>query len=390
MAGAAGAVVTVMRPELALGLEANSRVEVGCIGLGERGELIARLLTANHKGYQIVSVADYFPQIANKKGNDFKVAKEKRHSGLSGYKKVIEDKVDAVILETPPCFFPKHAAAAVEAGIHVYMAKPVASDVWGCQEILKAGRKAGKNNQVFLIDFQVPTEKYNIEIVKRCHEGLLGKVGMLSSIYCDEAFDDPPKTKTIESRLQRLIWVNDIDLGGGMLVNAGIHAVDAGLWLADARPIIATGSARKVKLNKNGDTNDVYSVTYQFDNGLIMNHRGEHMRNTHGFTCDCAAYGSEGYANISYRGQTILRGNKGGYRGGDVGNLYVNGIHRNLDKFEKAVREQDYANDTLHRSVDSTLTTILGRQAGMKNGTVTWDEMIEENEKFEVDLTGLK
>jgi myo-inositol 2-dehydrogenase/D-chiro-inositol 1-dehydrogenase len=387
--GTVAAGVTVMQPQWVRGTEANSHVEVGIVGLGGRGSLIARLIAEKHPGLKISSVADYFPQVAERVGESLKVPKARRYSGLSGYKKVIGDKVDAIVLETPPCFFPGHACAAVDAGIHVYMAKPVAADVWGCQEILKAGKKAGQQDQVFLVDFQVPTEDFNKEVVKRCHQGVIGEVGMLSSIYCDEAFSDPPKTKTIASRLQRLIWVNDIDLGGGMLVNAGIHAVDAGLWLAQGRPISVSGLGRRVKLDKHGDTHDVYSLTYAFANGLIMNHRGEHLPNTHGFTCDCAAYGQVGYGNISYQGRAILRGNKGSYRGGDVANLYGNGIDRNLDKFEREIRDKVYANDTLQRSVNSTLTTMLGRIACVKNRAVTRDEMIQENQKFEVDVSGL-
>ena len=213
---------------------------------------------------------------------------------------------------------------------------------------------------------------------------------MLSSIYCDDAFSDPPKTATIESRLRHLIWVNDLELGGGMLVNAGIHAVDAALWMADTRPVSAMGSSRVVNANHHGDTRDVYSVTYQYENGLIQNHRGEHLRNTHGFTCRCMVWGDKGYAEIGYQGKAWVHGNKGGYRGGDVQNLYGAGIGRNLDKFEKAVRERNYENDTLQRSVDSTLATILGREAGIRNEQLTSDEMIKDNKPLEVDLSGLK
>ncbi|MBN1341060.1 MAG: hypothetical protein JXQ73_00165 [Phycisphaerae bacterium] len=58
--------------------------------------------------------------------------KSRRFSGLSGYKKLIESGVEAVALETPPYSFPEHTRAAVEAKLHVYMAKPVALDVSGC------------------------------------------------------------------------------------------------------------------------------------------------------------------------------------------------------------------------------------------------------------------
>jgi len=392
IAGTAGAAAafTIMKPSLVRGFAANSRIEVGCVGLGGRGGLISRMIADNHKGYQIVSVADYFPKVAQSVGERLGVAKGRQFSGLSGYRKVIASKVDAVFLETPPCFFPEHCAAAVEGGCHVYVAKPVAVDVPGCLSIAEAGKKASRNKKVFLVDFQVPTDPFNIETVKRCNEGLIGKIGLLSSIYTDEAFPDPPKTKTIESRLQQLIWVNDIDLGGGMLVNAGIHAVDAALWIAGARPISAMGSSRVVNPNHHGDTRDVYSITYQFENGLILNHRGEHLRNTHGFGCSCVAYGEYGYAETTYNGKAWVRGNKGGYRGGEVKDLYVAGISRNLDKFEKCIREGIYDNSTVETSVNSTLATILGREAGKKNAIMTWDEMIRENKKIELDLTGLK
>jgi predicted dehydrogenase len=256
--------------------------------------------------------------------------------------------------------------------------------------IAESGKKATAKEKVFLVDFQVPTHQFNIETVKRCKEGLIGKIGLLCSIYCDEAFADPPKTKTIESRLQRLIWVNDIDIGGGMLVNAGIHAVDAALWLAGDRPISAMGSAAKIKPDSHGDTNDVYSITYQFASGLILNHRGEHVRNTHSFACSCTAYGQDGYAEINYEGNAGIRGNKGGYKGGEIKGLYNEGIRRNLDIFHKNITEGQYENPTAKSGVNSTLTTILGREAGKKNAKVMWDDLIAANQKIQPDLTGLK
>lgn len=386
---ATAASFSIIKPSLVKGYDANSRITVGFVGLGGRGSLIAGMV-AGHKGYQIISIADYFDHVVQPAGDTLKVEKGKRHSGLSGYKKVIADKPDAMFMETPPCFFPEHVAASVDSGAHVYFAKPIACDVPGCLSILKSGKKSTKNKKVFLIDFQVPTDQFNIETVNKCKEGLIGNIGMLSSIYCDESFGDPPKTSNIESRLRHLTWVNDIELGGGMLVNAGIHAVDAALWMAGARPVSAMGSARVVNANHHGDTRDVYSITYQYENGLVQNHRGEHLRNTHGFTCNCIAYGDEGYAEIGYQGKAWVRGNKGGYRGGEIENLYAAGIARNLDKFAKAVNEKNYTNDTLQRSVDSTLAVILGREAGIRNTLLTWDELIKENKKLKVNLKGLK
>lgn len=391
LAGSAvAAAFTIIKPSMVYSFEANSRIEAGFVGLGGRGSLIAKMIMDNHKGYQITALADYFAQVVQEAGKRLNVPNNRCFSGLFSYKKVIANKVDAIFLETPPCFFPEHAAAAVNANINVYMAKPVAIDVPGSLVIGELGKRATKCKLVFLVDFQVPTEPFNIETVKRCHDGLIGKIGMLCSFYTDEAFPDPPKTKTIESRLRHLIWVNDIELGGGFLVNAGIHAVDAALWMAGAHPISAAGSSRTVRDNPHGDTADVYSITYDFENGLLQNHRGEHLKNTHGFTCNCIAYGQHGFAEIGYQGKAWLRGNKGGYRGGEVKNLYINGITRNLHRFEENIRQQHYDNPTVRPSVSSTLATVLGHEAGKRNTLITWDQIIAEKHRIEPDLTGLK
>jgi len=86
----------------------------------------------------------------------------------------------------------------------------------------------------------------------------------------------------------------------------------------------------------------------------------------------------------------MVRGNKGGYQGGEARNLYNNGIKRNLDAFHQNIVNGVYHNPTVEPSVNATLTCILGREAAKRNTRLTWDELIKENKKIEVDLTGLK
>jgi hypothetical protein len=40
--------------------------------------------------------------------------------------------------------------------------------------------------------------------------------------------------------------------------------------------------------------------------------------------------------------------------------------------------------------VDGCLTTILGREAAARHGRMTMDELLKENKRLEVDLSGLK
>ncbi len=387
--GAAALAFSIVRPGAVRGTEANSKIEVGCIGLGGRGRMIAGMIE-KHGGYHIAAVADYFPQVANAAGDTHKIPKNRRYSGLSGYEKMIADGVDAVVLETPPYCFPNHVEAAVKAGCHVYMAKPVACDVPGCLKIQRMARQAQADKKVFLIDFQTRTDPYFIEGIKRVHDGLIGPVGMISSEYNDESFADPPFTATVESRLQHLIWVNDVDLGGSYLVNAGIHAIDVALWIAQGVPVNAMGSSRIVRRNPHGDSHDVYSLTYEFANGLILNHRGEHLKNYHEFRSDCLAQGPDGYIETGYTSQVRSLAKSGGYRGGKVENLYRAGAERNIDTFHKSVINGQVDNPTVEPSVNAVLATILGREAARRRTKLTWDELIRENKRLAPDLSGLK
>ncbi len=390
LGGTAGlAAFSVMRAATARGTDANSKVEVGVIGLGGRGDMIAQFIE-EHGGYKITAIADYFPEVADAAGERHAVPKERRFSGLMGYKRLLESRVDAVFLETPPYCFPEHTATAVEAGCHVYMAKPVACDAPGCLEVRESAKKAQAKDRVFLIDFQTRTDPLYIEGIARVHKGEIGKIGMLSSLYTDESFSDPPLTANVESRLQHLIWVNDDALGGGYLVNAGIHAIDVALWLAGGTPVSATGASRIARNDPHGDTHDVYSLTYEFADGLILNHRGEHLRNRFEFHADCTAHCQDGYLETGYSGKVAMPGRNTSWEGGGVKELYQVGAKRNIATFHDNIVGRKYENPTVEPSINAALAAILGREAGLRRTKVTWNEMIAEKRRLTPNLDGLK
>jgi len=387
--GTAALSLTVVRASAVVGTQANSRIKAGVIGLGGRGRMIAGMLQ-KHGGYEIVALADYFPSVVDTAGEQLRVPESNRFRGLSCYKAVLAAGIDAVFMETPPYCFPEHVEAAVEAGRHIYVAKPLGCDVPGCLRIRDAARKATANRRVFLCDFQTRTDPLFIEGVRRVQTGAIGRIGLISSEYNDESFRDPPKTATIESRLQELIWVNDDDLGGSYLVNAGIHAVDVALWIAGQMPTSAAGASQVARADPHGDSHDVFSLTYEFPNGMILNHRGEHLRNRSEFRSDCIAQGQDGWLETGYTSRVRILANRGGWRGGDVVELYPRGAERNIDTFHKSVTSGIYDNPTIEPSVNATLATILGREAARRRTKLTLDEVLRENRRLEPDLTGLK
>jgi hypothetical protein len=130
-------------------------------------------------------------------------------------------------------------------------------------------------------------------------------------------------------------------------------------------------------------------MTYQFENGMIMNHLGEHLKNRFGFRSDCFAQCQHGYMETGYTGKVQILGNSGGYRGGDVVELYTRGAERNIDTFQKSILAGDFSNPTIEPGVNATLTAILGREAGNRNTMLTWNQLLKENKRLEVDTSGL-
>lgn len=388
MGAAALAMTRDLRGEAA---KDGRKIKLGVVGCGGRGAWIAGLFR-EHGGYDMHAVADLFPEVANTAGDALGVDKSRRFSGLSGYRKLIDSGVEAVALETPPCFFPEHVQAAVDAGLHVYMAKPIAVDVAGCLKVDAAAKKATQNKRCFLIDYQMPTDPHNLECAKRLREGGLGSIGMVKSFYYGGLFSDPPMTENIESRLRSLVWVNDTVIGGSYHVNACIHAIQAVMWALDMTPVAAVGVSRVARAEPHGDSHDMYGITYEFANGLIWTHSGRHAAGLTGPE-DPLAYCEflgDAYMRIGYGGKALIRGGAKHYPGGSVENLYKAGAERNIATFHRNVLDGNVSNDTVRMAVDSCLTTMLGRDAGLRKGRMTMEELLKENRRLEVDLKGLK
>ena len=368
-------------------VDSSRKIKLGVVGNGGRGAWIAKLFQ-QHGGYEMYAVADYFPEVADKCGEELGVDKTRRFSTLSGYKRLIESGVEAVALETPPYFFPEHARAAVDARLHVYMAKPVAVDVPGAMEILRCGKKAGEQGRCFLVDYQIPTDPFNLEVVRRIRDGAIGPLIMVRTHYLAGTFRDPPLTDSVENRLRNLTWVNDSALGGSYHVNACIHGVDGGLWLLDQQPVAATGMSRIGRPDPHGDSHDVYSICFEFADGTFMNHVGSHLNST--FDVRCVAYGQAGNAEIGYVGTARINAAANAYEGGQIEDLYEAGAVRNIARFHDAVQSGDASNTTLEPAIRSALATMLGRDAAARRTRLTMEELIRENRPLPADLSGLK
>ena len=364
------------------------KIKLGLVGCGGRGSWIAKLFQ-NDGGFEIHTVADYFQEVADKWGDQFGVDKCRRFSTLSGYKRLIDSGVEAVVLMVPPYFFQEHARAAVDAGLHVYMAKPVAADVPGCLAIKQAGKIATEKKQCFLVDYQMPTDPNNIEVRKRIHGPGFGKISQVFTTGIAGGFGDPPLTDTIESRLQKLIWVSDIAMGCDIIGNFDIHAIDAALWALGRSPFSAVGGSQICRPDPHGDSHDVCSVVYEYADGLVHNHYGQSLRNQSKGALACTINGQNAFGTLNYWGKAEFHSADDTFVQ-PVVNLYDSGASRNIGTFYRNIIEGRFENDTVPRAVESALVCILGREAAARRDRLTMDQILAENKRLEVNLKGLK
>lgn len=389
-AGKVAGAAEAAKPEEKKQVEYSRKIKVGLIGGGHRGNLIGGFMR-KHGGYEIHAVADYFPEVAEKLGDSFGVDKARRFTGLSGYKKAIESGIEALVIMDVPSFYPEQAKAAVDAGCHVYMAKPFAVDVPGCLLQQTTARQATEKKLCVMVDYQIPKDKANIEVATRIHDGGLEGFSYIYSGGRSGAWSDPPKGPTIENLLRGGVWLSSINLGGDSIVSYDIHIIDGVTWVMGKRPVSACGFSRVARRQPNGDRTDCGSVVFRYEDGTIWTHLSQALANnaeTHNLGADFM--GIKATATINYWGKAQVHGGPKHFVGKTSGGIYNEGAAANVAEFYRCITEGDFSNPTAQRAVDGTLTAILGREAAARKCLLSMDELIKENKKLEVDLTGLK
>ena len=380
----------LVSPKTAFGTQANSRIRLGAIGCGGRGTWIAELFQ-KHGGFEIRAAADYFQDRVDEFGGKLQVPAERRHAGLQGYGRLLESDLDAVAIESPPCFHPRHAADTVAAGKHVFLAKPVAVDVPGCRTVEESGRKATEKKRAFLVDFQTRTDPYYREAVKRAQYGDIGRIICGEATYvCGPTWGDQAKwltEKPGDPELRLRAWGLDRALSGDVITEQNIHALDVAAWILDAAPLHAVGTGGR-RARTAGTCWDHFSVIFTFPQDVVVTFVSKQLGDGWDDIC-CRMYGTEGTLDSHYFGEVSIRG-KVPYRGGKIPSLYQDGAVANIAAFHDSITRGDFSNSTVAASVRSNLTTILGRTAAWRHGKVTWDEMMSASEALEPDLAGLR
>lgn len=390
-AGAAGAAsVLLVKPQSAFGASANSKIELGVVGSGGRGHFITqKFAQLAEDEVQVVAIQDPFADRLQTLKERFALDDARVYEGVYAYRDMMASDLDAVIITSPPYFHPEQVELAVDHGKHVWLSKPVASDVTGCLRVLESSRKAKANGLNFLVDFQARNSPNFKECVRRVHEGAIGDIvlGQVYYIAGRLGVQAAPGASEDEFRLRN--WVFDIKLSGDIIVEQNVHVLDMGNWLIDDHPIRAFGTCgRKARVDV-GDCMDHFIVTYWYPNDIKVDFSSAQF--TRGYDDLCARmFGSQGTADTHYAGANWGQGpvritGDNPWPGVDRDHTWE-AVDNNVRDFVQALQGGESINHGEY-SVNSTLTGVLGRMAAYAEEVVTWDEMLASGEQFEVDLS---
>lgn len=375
---------------------ASDTIRVGLIGTGGRGTGAGIIDCAeSSKGIELVAMGDLFKDHLDaapaniqsnleRRGlpvNDiYKVTPETTFVGFDAYKKVIESGVDMVILTTPPNFRPQHLRAAVEAGKHVFMEKPVAVDPVGVRSVLESTELASKKGLTVVAGTQMRRLASNREIIKRIHEGAIGDIlagqcyrsGSAMRTWMPEERLKRDEWSEMEYQIRR--WLFWTWLSGDFIVEMHVHNLDVMNWIMDAPPVRCVGlGGRQARTGMEyGNVFDHFSVEYEYPNDVRVEYMGTQIDN-YDYRSDQRVSGTKGSAILDFR-RGAITGSQPFTWDGESPNPSVQQYKEMID----SIRNGKVLNEG-RQIAESTMTAIMGRMSAYTGKTVDWDWALNES-----------
>jgi predicted dehydrogenase len=387
---AAAGGLLILSPRTAFGYQANSTVEIGLVGCGGRGNWISPFFS-EYAGARLVAVADVLKANLDSTRDKFTVAAGRAYWGPDAYRELAQSKLDAVVIETPTYFHAIQAAAAVDAGRHVFCAKPIAVDVPASKHFLATGAQARNRNLSFWVDFQTRARPVFQEVASRIHRGDIGKVAMCQVVYYAGRPWKDRSTPGMDPGQKRIVnWLGDRVISGDIIVEQNIHVIDMANWYLDSHPLKANGTGGRTDWSgtesDTGDSWDHFAVNYWYPNEVQATFSSNQLTNSFSDLC-VRCFGILGCADTHYGGLVRIAANRKdqAWTGAEKDDTFRAGCISNVVSFIESIRNGKPINNAAV-AVESNLTGILGRMAAYQQRMVTWDEMMASTEKWEADL----
>ncbi|MFC1557829.1 Gfo/Idh/MocA family protein [candidate division KSB1 bacterium] len=361
-------------------------LKIGVIGFGGRGRGAADNALTSAPDIHLVAVADPFRDRIDEglkvltdpkrregplKGIDVK--EDHIFTGLYCHDKLLETDVDYVCLTGPPGFRPMQFEAAIKAGKHVFMEKPVATDPVGIRKILKTAKLAEKKGLSVVVGFNFRHHVGVRETIDRIRKGQMGEVLTARSYFNTGTLwhrgEDPSWT---EMEYQCRNWYYYCWLSGDHIVEQHIHYIDLTNWVMGGYPVKALSvGGREVRTDpKFGNIYDHFAVDYEFSDdrhALAMCRQTANCDNLTG-TYAVGTKGKSPLREAEITGQNPWKYNK------EVVNPQV---YEHWELIE-SIRNGKPLNEA-ENGAYSTLTAIMGRESAYTGKAITWEEILNSD-----------
>jgi myo-inositol 2-dehydrogenase/D-chiro-inositol 1-dehydrogenase len=358
-------------------------LKAGLIGCGGRGRGAASNFLDSGSGLQIVALADVFEDrvkegrklLKERRGQD--IPDSKCYTGFDAYQKLLADGgVDIVLHATPPHFRPEHAAAAIAAGKHLFMEKPVSVDVPGAKAIMDIADQATSKGLSIMTGTQLRRDLGRMEVAKRVRDGAIGDLRALRVIRNQGAlWYRVPQPGWSEMEYMIRDWVNWGWLSGDIIVEQHIHHLDAVLWVTGQTPVKATGMGARAR-RRTGDQYDFFSIDYEYPGDVHMHTT---IRQLNG--CANERYemfvGSKGSADLEKTAIYDLAGKEVWKYSGPSNDPLV---QEHVD-WVTAIRSGKPIN-TARETALATLMAVMGRDSAYTGKAITWDGLLASTDRM--------
>jgi predicted dehydrogenase len=315
---------------------------VAIIGCGIIGLNHARAIL-RHPDLAIVALVDAVPAAAQVLADtivaDGGVPRPRVSAGLSDA--LAAGGIDLVVICTPSGLHVALAEAALAAGTHVVIEKPLDVSLPRAREILRLSQRAEQDGRVVSVISQHRFDPASQVVARAAHSGELGRLtsGVASVAWwrTQEYYD---------SGEWRGTWELD---GGGAVMNQGVHTVDLLVWFL-GRPVEV--DARTALLaHERVEVEDVAVATVRFASGALAVVHATTAAYP-GLSVRLQVHGDRGSAiidddQLEYFGTAEAPGNRAAdlvpaadLRGGDRGpDYFVEGHLRQYEDIVAAIRD---------------------------------------------------
>jgi predicted dehydrogenase len=292
--GASGLALASLRHTFPAEL-ADAKKRVGLIGTGWYGKAdLLRLIQV--APVEVVSLCDVDKQMladAAEIVSQRQLSKKKPRM-YHDYREMLKEKdLDMVLIATPDHWHALPMIAACEAGLDIYVQKPISVDIQEGKAMLAAARK---HKRVVQVGTQRRSTPHLIEARDRIiREGKLGNVAY-AEVYCYyhmRARENPPDTEP-PANLDWEMWTGPapmrpynklahprgwrafMEYGNGIVGDMCIHMLDMVRWMLDLGWPTRVESTGGILVDKNSKANisDTQSATFDFGKiKIVWTHR---------------------------------------------------------------------------------------------------------------------